>query len=84
MKAIVEEVINNWDPLNLFPGAPKDEYKEEIDLITLLLKDTNDIHNIAHGIRNIFIKSFGDDIFNKNCDECFAIANFIIQKLQQM
>ena len=80
MKLIVEEVINNWDPLYLFPYAPKDEYKKEIEYITTLFEGTIDIKNIAYGIKNIFIKSFGSDIFKKDYNECVTIANEILNK----
>ncbi|EAD8591252.1 DUF1871 domain-containing protein, partial [Listeria monocytogenes] len=26
----VEKIINDWDPIELFPLAPKDEYSQEI------------------------------------------------------
>jgi len=31
MKEIITEIINEWDPIDLFPFAPQDEYKKEID-----------------------------------------------------
>ena len=80
MKLIVEEVINNWDPLDLFPCAPKDEYKKEIEAIALLFKGTNNIQNLSYGIQNIFIESFGNDVFKKGYNECLTIANSILQK----
>ncbi|EAC2694899.1 DUF1871 domain-containing protein, partial [Listeria monocytogenes] len=29
----VEKIINDWDPIELFPLAPKDEYSQEINKI---------------------------------------------------
>ena len=29
----ITEIINEWDPIELFPMAPKDEYIEEVKLI---------------------------------------------------
>ena len=30
MNDIIRDVINHWDPINLFPLSPKDEYEFEI------------------------------------------------------
>lgn len=30
---IIKEVIDNWDPINLLPHAPDDEYDPEIKAI---------------------------------------------------
>lgn len=29
----IEKVINDWDPMGLFPHAPEDEYSLEIKLL---------------------------------------------------
>ena len=36
-KSIVTTIINNWDPIDLLPYAPQDEYHVEIDLIVKLM-----------------------------------------------
>lgn len=70
----VTKVINVWDPIDLLSHAPKDEYEVEITLITDLLRQTNDVGQVAKGIQKIFLDRFGGDVFKKNYQECLQIA----------
>jgi len=81
MKGIITEIINEWDPIDLFPFAPQDEYKKEIDNIIKLINGTKDIDDISNGIYTIFSESFGDDVFKKNLNDCISIAALIIKRL---
>jgi hypothetical protein len=81
MEKVVEEIINNWDPIDLFPYSPKDEYKNEIALIIATLKETKDITDVALKIQKIFIKSFGDDVFKSDINECVSIAESIVKNI---
>jgi len=81
MKEIITEIINEWDPIDLFPFAPQDEYKKEIDNIIKLINGTKDIDDISNGIYTIFSESFGDDVFKKNLNDCISIAALIIKRL---
>ncbi|HAA6561299.1 TPA_asm: DUF1871 domain-containing protein, partial [Listeria monocytogenes] len=56
----VEKIINDWDPIELFPLAPKDEYSQEINkIISIVQENPNiDMNVLAKGIRKIFIDSF--------------------------
>ncbi|EDN8088244.1 DUF1871 family protein, partial [Listeria monocytogenes] len=53
----VEKIINDWDPIELFPLAPKDEYSQEINkIISIVQENPNiDMNVLAKGIRKIFI-----------------------------
>ncbi|EGP9858132.1 DUF1871 family protein, partial [Listeria monocytogenes] len=57
----VEKIINDWDPIELFPLAPKDEYSQEINkIISIVQENPNiDMNVLGKGIRKIFIDSFG-------------------------
>jgi len=79
IKALVEEIINHWDPIELLPYAPKDEYEMEITNIVEILAETQDTFALASEIKQIFTKSFGDDLFSRSMDECVAIAASIIK-----
>jgi len=81
MKEIITEIINEWDPIDLFPFAPQDEYKKEIDNIIKLINGTKDIDDISNGIYTIFSESFGDDVLKKNLNDCISIAALIIKRL---
>ncbi|EAE4715586.1 DUF1871 family protein, partial [Listeria monocytogenes] len=53
----VEKIINDWDPIELFPLAPKDEYSQEINkIISIVQENPNiDMNVLGKGIRKIFI-----------------------------
>jgi hypothetical protein len=36
----IKEVIDKWDPIGLFPGAPDNEYHSEIQVIEEMLLQT--------------------------------------------
>lgn len=72
MYETVEKIINDWDPIELFPLAPKDEYSQEINkIISIVIENPKiDVNVLAKRIRKIFIDSFGEKlIFKKNEDE---------------
>ncbi|HAB7045161.1 TPA_asm: DUF1871 family protein, partial [Listeria monocytogenes] len=60
----VEKIINDWDPIELFPLAPKDEYSQEINkIISIVQENPNiDMNVLGKGIRKIFIDSFGENL----------------------
>ena len=74
----LKNVIDEWDPINLFPAAPNDEYSAEIELIKRILSITNDPDEVARGIWQVFTRSFGNEIFDKSIEECKLIANTIL------
>ncbi len=78
MKEKVREIINGWDPIDLFPYSPKDEYEVEINLIVDALCETKDIEFLAIKIKDIFIERFGDNVFSKNIGECMQIAKKVV------
>ena len=74
----VEKIINEWDPIDLFPVAPKDEYSQEIKQVLNVLKKKEQlsVENLANTLKAIFIESFGDDIFFR--DNELDIANKLL------
>ncbi|EOH96596.1 hypothetical protein UAY_02964 [Enterococcus moraviensis ATCC BAA-383] len=74
----VEKIINEWDPIDLFPMAPEDEYSQEIRKIMNVLKrkERLSVENLASTLKTIFIESFGDDIFFR--DNELDIANKLL------
>jgi len=79
---MIKDVINEWDPLNLFPYAPDNEYENEILLIEkfIQLNEVN-VENITEVIILVFTKSFGNDLFKHKKIECHFIAKKIMKKL---
>jgi len=77
-KEIISKIINEWDPIDLFPCAPKDEYDDEIDLISKLFDESTNLEYLANGIRKIFVEQFGNDVFTRSFSECVDIAKRIL------
>ncbi|MBO0477972.1 DUF1871 family protein [Vagococcus sp. DIV0080] len=64
----IEKIINEWDPVDLFPMAPKDEYKKEIsDIVDICEKNTNiSVIKLSILIKRIFENSFGKELIFKS------------------
>ena len=56
----IEQIINEWDPIGLFPMAPKDEYVEEGKKIVEYIEKWPNIteKKLADRINKIFIEAF--------------------------
>lgn len=76
----VKSVIDEWDPIDLFPWAPDDEYHSEIEEIQHLLRITDNPDELAEGIYEVFVESFGQRTFNKSREECKQIAKILFSK----
>jgi hypothetical protein len=74
----VEKIINEWDPIDLLPIFPLDEYRDEILEIIELLKKARDINVVSMGIKKILSENFGDDVFRKTYEECLEIGRQLI------
>lgn len=77
---IVKTIIDKWDPIELLSHAPNDEYHSEIKEIEYLLSLTNDPIELSNSIYEIFVESFGKDVFRKTKSECTQIAQMILLK----
>ncbi|WFA84204.1 DUF1871 family protein [Paenibacillus sp. FSL H8-0317] len=76
---LVKKIINDWDPINLFPYAPEDEYEEEVTQIEEYIRTASlDKHNLAKEIYTMFSEKFGSDIFTESLESCTNIANKIL------
>ncbi|MDE7208240.1 MAG: YugE family protein [Lachnospiraceae bacterium] len=76
----IKNIIDNWDPIDLFPGAPDDEYWTENEEIEKLLEFTDSPIKLSEGIYEVFVKSFGEDTFKKSKSECERIAQMILSQ----
>ncbi len=77
----IADIINEWDPIGLFPMAPKDEYENEIQKLKVLLQQSElCAEQIAQGIEEIFIAAFGEDVFKQSRESCMRIAEAVIDK----
>ncbi len=74
----VKKIINSWDPIGLLFYAPNDEYHSEVEEVSRLLYMTDDSLELAQGIFDIFLRSFGEDNFNRSITECQIIAQTLL------
>lgn len=40
----ITDIINNWNPIELFPYAPSDEYEGEIKILESFIKNSSEIN----------------------------------------
>ena len=76
----VREIINDWDPIGVFPMAPDDEYEDEIKKIHEYILDNTDVgkKELATFISNTFIELFGIDSFTASDIDCLSVAEQIL------
>ncbi len=81
---IIERIINEWDPVGLFPMAPMDEYESEIKRIFDYIDSTETVRIdcLSEKIKTVFEKAFGDDVFFKDIEECKKVANKIVEEIE--
>lgn len=76
----VKRIIDEWDPIDLLSHAPDDEYHSEIEAVQNLTRVTKDSDELAEGIFEVFLESFGREVFNKSKDECKRIAQSLLSR----
>lgn len=81
MRAKITKIINEWDPIDLFPMAPEDEYIREIESIDKIVHDNTEISvdNLATDIHQLFTKRFGSDVYLREQIECLKVATEILE-----
>jgi len=76
----IEKIINDWDPINLFPYSPPDEYRTEIEKIYNSCDKVCDKEALGRLIYKVFVDEFGDDVFKFNVNKCVEIAGLILSE----
>lgn len=78
--AHITNIINKWDPVGLFPLAPEDEYRFEIELICRYLAENNATAvTLGQYLHRMFTERFGSDVFLRGSAECTEIAERILR-----
>lgn len=70
---VIKEQIDNWDPIGLLIShAPVNEYDRESKEVLNKLSGLPSVcvESLSNVIFDVFIKSFGSDVFNLGIDEC--------------
>jgi len=73
--ALVKEIIDAWDPIELLVFAPEDEYDEES--MRIFKRYTDNVENLGDIIFDVFQTAF-EDTFTKKIQECVDVASLII------
>lgn len=79
------EIVNLWDPIGLFPMAPKDEYEAECKEIYRFLENNKKIKEkeLAEKINDIFSKRFGVDVYNSKArKKCYDVSREILKAIK--
>lgn len=80
MKQHITQIINEWDPIDLFPMAPENEYIREIEIVeNIIIENSNlSIRELGYQIQKVFLDRFGSDVYTQNINDCFKIAEKIL------
>ncbi|AQY49663.1 hypothetical protein PWEIH_06711 [Listeria weihenstephanensis FSL R9-0317] len=81
MRNKVKDVIDEWDPIEVLPFAPSDEYDSEINQIVYFLnrREITDFE-LADKIEKVFIDAFDDSIIQFTKKEYLAISRKILSE----
>ncbi len=77
----VLEIINEWDPIGLFPLAPKNEYASYAIEISEFISTNQSVtsYELSLFIDEMFITSFGDAYNSFNTVNSSIISNKILE-----
>ena len=80
MQKEINKIINNWDPVGLANLVSKNEYDIEVNEILEYISNCKNISktDLAKNIKEIFLKWFGEDIFQVDNETLEKIAEEII------
>jgi hypothetical protein len=79
------KIINLWDPIGLFPMAPKDEYEAECREIYFFLVNNNGVSvaELSKKIDEIIMNRFGADVYNSESQKkCFDVSREILDVIE--
>ncbi|WP_239256420.1 DUF1871 domain-containing protein [Listeria ilorinensis] len=67
---VVKSVINEWDPINLFPLAPENEYEVEIASIGKFMEESSNmtVAKLSKRIGETFVEAFGIDVYTQTSE----------------
>lgn len=79
----IKPIINNWDPIDLLPYSPNDEYDNETNRIANQVEGKS-ADELAQIVFDVFSSSFNHGVFQKSLNECRMIALKILTTLSMI
>lgn len=76
---IVKNAINKWNPYELLPEAPADEFDSEIKSVAAKISFESSVDDIARVISRVFSSSFEKESFHVN--DCLTVAREVKQNI---
>ena len=76
MNKKIKFIINNWDTINLFPGAPDNEYENEIREIAKFIETNKKLSE--ESLTNKIHETFRENLFVSTKNDCALISQQII------
>ncbi len=80
MKEKIKVIINNFDPLEVLPYAPDDEYDFEVDKISkYFIENENCTYkHLGKFIYNLFMEQLTESAFFHTLEQCEEVAKSIL------
>lgn len=75
----IKYIINNWDPVGVFPCATEDEYNQEIYEIADNITENTTPEELGEIIYTIFLNNY-ESAFAASKEECIEISNEILEE----
>jgi hypothetical protein len=60
-------VIDEWDPIKMFPSAPSDEYDIKTNKIYRFISENTTVEELASIIQNVFSRFFNEPFDYERC-----------------
>ncbi|WP_169007334.1 DUF1871 family protein [Faecalispora jeddahensis] len=79
----IKPIIDNWDPIDLLPYSPNDEYDNETSRIANQVEGKS-ADELAQIVFDVFSSSFNHGVFQKSLNECRMIALKILTTLSMI
>lgn len=82
MNKEIVNIINDWNPIEIYPLLDDEYYPEIKELLKIISQNNNiSVKELAIEIDNIFIRFFGNDIYISDINKCEEIAAIILKKI---
>jgi len=79
---VVKNAVDEWNPYQLLPEAPANEFDDESAMILAQIKKDSDVDEIATIVSRVFSKAFESQYFCK--ESCLDVAREIKSNIEKI